>query len=261
MSACRLLLLRGLPILEQLRIEEALLRADTGSWCLVHTEAPPALVMGISARAEEVLHLPRIVAEGIPVVRRFSGGGTVYIDRNTLFVTFICNEEESGVACTPEAILRWSLEVYHPLIPDLAVRENDYVLGERKCGGNAQYLRRGRWLHHTSFLWEYDPEAMEAYVKMPPKMPRYRLQRPHRDFLTPLRPYFPDKEQLVSALKKVLATRFSVQEAEEGVVEALCARPHRRTCCEVTAHAVPLSFISETCEKYGKRGIRTLDTF
>eukprot|EP00968_Pinguiococcus_pyrenoidosus_P003776 scaffold251_cov230-Pinguiococcus_pyrenoidosus.AAC.7 len=32
--------------------------------------------------------------------------------------------------------------------------ENDYVVGDRKFGGNAQSITSGRWLHHTSFLFE-----------------------------------------------------------------------------------------------------------
>lgn len=29
--------------------------------------------------------------DGIPVLKRFSGGGTVIVDHNTVFTTFICN--------------------------------------------------------------------------------------------------------------------------------------------------------------------------
>ena len=32
-------------------------------------------------------------------------------------------------------------------------RENDYVLGDVKFGGNAQAVTRGDFVHHTSFLW------------------------------------------------------------------------------------------------------------
>lgn len=29
--------------------------------------------------------------DAIPVLKRFSGGGTVIVDKNTVFTTFICN--------------------------------------------------------------------------------------------------------------------------------------------------------------------------
>jgi lipoate-protein ligase A len=31
--------------------------------------------------------------DSIPVIKRFSGGGTVIVDENTLFVTFVCDDE------------------------------------------------------------------------------------------------------------------------------------------------------------------------
>ena len=44
--------------------------------------------------------------------------------------------------------------------PQFSLRENDYVLGAHKIGGNAQSIVKGRWVHHTSFLWDFDPAKM-----------------------------------------------------------------------------------------------------
>lgn len=38
-------------------------------------------------------------------------------------------------------------------------------------GGNAQAITKGRWLHHTSFLWSFDPANM-LYLQMPEKRVR-----------------------------------------------------------------------------------------
>lgn len=51
---------------------------------------------------------------------------------------------------------------------------SDYVFGDRKFGGNAQSIIRNRWIHHTSFLWDYNVRNM-AYLKLPSKVPQYRL--------------------------------------------------------------------------------------
>lgn len=71
-------------------------------------------------------------------------------------------------------------------LPSFSLRENDYVLGERKVGGNAQSIVNGAWLHHTSFLWDYDQENM-AYLTIPQKKPEYRGDRNHDDFLVKLK--------------------------------------------------------------------------
>jgi hypothetical protein len=50
------------------------------------------------------------------------------------------------------------------------------VFGERKFGGNAQAITNKRWLHHTSFLWDFDPANMAALTN-PAKQPDYRQVR------------------------------------------------------------------------------------
>lgn len=47
------------------------------------------------------------------------------------------------------------------------------MFGERKFGGNAQAITKGRWLHHTSFLWDFRDERMRL-LKHPGKAPEYR---------------------------------------------------------------------------------------
>ena len=61
----------------------------------------------------------------------------------------------------PEEIMRWSAEIYRDVIPQFHLRENDYVLGNLKFGGNAQYICKESWIHHTTLLWDYDPALYE----------------------------------------------------------------------------------------------------
>ena len=49
----------------------------------------------------------------------------------------------------------------------------DYCFGERKFGGNAQAITRQRWLHHTTFLWDFDDARMDL-LKHPANAPAYR---------------------------------------------------------------------------------------
>lgn len=71
-------------------------------------------------------------------------------------------------------------------LPLLKLQENDYVMGDNKIAGNAQCITKEGWLHHTSFLWNYDPNNMERYLTLPNKRPTYRKDRAHSQFLTSL---------------------------------------------------------------------------
>jgi lipoate-protein ligase A len=182
----------NLPIYEQLLLEEHLLRHESENYIVVNTGSSPAIVLGISGKAPELVHLDKLPSY-IPLIRRFSGGGTVIIDEGTVFVTFICNKSLHDFAPYPEPILRWAASMLQPAIPGLELRENDFVIGERKCGGNALYIKKDRWLVHTSFLWNYTPDRMQL-LKHPPKTPPYRAGRSHEDFLCRLSSFLPHKE-------------------------------------------------------------------
>lgn len=225
MDKLYLLDLGSRPIFEQLRLEEALLRTSALNICLVNRGSPRTIVMGISGNPERLLHTSQVQSDRIPVIRRFSGGGTVIVDEDTLFISFLMTKEAVPVAPFPEPILRWSSELYEQSwnLPGFRLVENDYVIGEHKCGGNAQYIRQGRWLHHTSFLWDYSPTNME-YLRLPEKRPRYRADRPHSEFLCRLRDHAESKEVLVKRLYTELSKRFELSEMEEPREFV----PHRR---------------------------------
>ena len=74
-------------------------------------------------------------------------------------------------------------------LPSFQLRENDYVLGERKIGGNAQTITGDSFLHHTSFLWDWDNTNMD-YLALPDKRPDYRGDRSHEDFLVRLKDHY-----------------------------------------------------------------------
>lgn len=224
-----LLLLENFPIYDQLRVEEALLRVDDRNWCVLNIGSPPAIVMGISGKAELLIDRVLMHQCPVPLIRRFSGGGTVFVDHNTCFVTWICNTEHTDVACCPSKVHQWTEKFYQSAFPSLemCLQESDYVIGNRKFGGNAQYLSKKRWLHHSSLLWDYNLENMR-YLLMPKKIPLYRQQRFHEEFLCRLRDYFPTKESLKEQIHVALYQHFHIEKGSLEEVMKLTKLEHRK---------------------------------
>ncbi len=206
-----LLRLKSYPIYEQLLLEEKLLRSGKDNWCLINEGSSPAIVMGISGKKEELVDCQKAVKDKIPLIKRFSGGGTVVVDEDTLFITFICQKTLHSFPSYPEPIMRWAETLYKEAFdhPEFSLKENDYVLGNKKCGGNAQYIRKERWLHHTSFLWDYSEERMQTLLH-PKKTPSYRAMRPHTEFLHRLKDSFPCKNTCIENCIRALRNRFQV---------------------------------------------------
>ncbi|MDB6081317.1 MAG: putative lipoate-protein ligase [Chlamydiia bacterium] len=221
--------LKNTPIFEQLAIEEALLRADDNNWCIINRGSTPAIVMGISGCADELINKERLAKIPLPVIRRFSGGGTVVIDEETLFVTFIFQKEDVDLGQCPRKIMQWTELLYQPVFQpeDFKLIETDYVIGERKIGGNAQYMTKSRWLHHTSFLWDYKLEFMQL-LQMPFRVPEYRKSREHTAFIDCLKNYYPSIDFLKDKLIHTLRLRFDLLPSSESRITQIMQKPHRK---------------------------------
>jgi len=203
--------LKNVSIFDQLLLEERLLREDTRNFCILNEGSSPAIVMGISGKPEELIQFEAAQNLNFPIIQRFSGGGTVVIDEDTLFVTFLCNKKEFEFPAYPEKIMKWTERFYQNAFPirEFALRENDFVIGDFKCGGNAQYIKKERWLQHTSFLWNFCPQKM-ASLLIPRKTPAYREGRSHVDFLCTLNKKLPSKEAFFEHIKKELSMQFEI---------------------------------------------------
>ncbi|KAK4263708.1 hypothetical protein QN277_029087 [Acacia crassicarpa] len=218
----KLIRLKGVPILEQLHLEERLLRTSSDNWCLINDGTnSPAIVMGLSGKLSELVEVRSVLQDQVPVIRRFSGGGTVIVDQGTIFVTLICNKEAvPDIQPFPPSIMSWSGQLYSEVfegIGDFQLRENDYVFGDRKFGGNAQSIIKHRWVHHTSLLWDYEVKNM-AYLKLPAKAPNYRLARGHNDFVCRMKEFLP-RYEFVERTIKAIRSRFSLEPVADNIAD------------------------------------------
>lgn len=224
--------LNRIPILQQLQWEEALLRTDQRNWCLINRGSPPAIVMGISGQIDQLISIEHLEKKPIPVIRRFSGGGTVVIDENTLFVTIICQSEALAVHPYPRPLMQWAADLYRPLFSEkFNLQENDFVMGEKKWGGNAQSILKGRWLHHSSLLWDFHPDRMD-YLLMPEKRPAYRGDRTHGDFLCRLKDHW-SGASIEKAILEQLSNHFTLEQGEISDIEYAASLPHRKATTEI----------------------------
>ncbi|WP_213318734.1 lipoate--protein ligase family protein [Chlamydiifrater volucris] len=225
-NKCFLIYLKNTPIYQQLLVEEALLRCDSRNICLININPPSSIVLGISCNPIEDLFIENVLEDNIPVVRRYSGGGTVYLDQDTIMVSWIISENKPSLS--PQDILLRSYTTYAPIFPpSFAIQGNDYVFDSKKFGGNGQYMQKGRFVHHTSFLWDMNLEKITRYLKLPQKQPDYRKNRSHSDFLTTLKPLFTKKETFVEALIERISNCIPLEKVKEESLSPFLEKEHR----------------------------------
>jgi hypothetical protein len=64
-------------------------------------------------RVSELVEIQPVLRDQVPVVRRFSGGGTVIVDEGTVFATFICSKAAvGGLQPFPRDIMTWTGQLY-----------------------------------------------------------------------------------------------------------------------------------------------------
>lgn len=179
-------------IAANLALDEALLiEADEGRGpAIVRFWEPSeyAVVLGATRRLRDEVHLDACRADGVPVLRRSSGGGTVLIGPGTLNVTVILPDTAgpglSAVDAAQQHVLgRMARAIRQAGAPVDVRAHGDLVLGDRKCGGSAQRRLRRWFLVHCSILYDFPIDRIPRYLAMPARQPEYRRGRPHVDFL------------------------------------------------------------------------------
>lgn len=179
-------------IAANLALDEALLiEADEGRGPAVVRFWEPtgfAVVLGATRRLRDEVHREACRADGVPVFRRSSGGGTVLIGPGTLNVTVVLPDTAGPGLSTVDAaqqhvVGRMARAIRQAGSPVGVRAHGDLVLGDRKCGGSAQRRLRRWFLVHCSILYDFPIDRIPRYLAMPARQPEYRQGRPHVDFL------------------------------------------------------------------------------
>ncbi len=176
-----------------------------------------AVVMGAGGKEDIDVNSERCLAEGVPILRRKSGGGTVLLGSGCLIFSLVLRYERAPQLRDVNASYRWILGRISKCLSVFAPVEMagicDLVTAEKKFSGNAQHRKRNSVLHHGTILYQFPLEQMERYLNMPERQPEYRKGRPHSDFVT----NFPaTRSQIIEALANEFADLQFSQPANSG---------------------------------------------
>ncbi len=151
-------------------IFEARLREDVPNTLHLYRRKPAAVSIGRYQRIENVVNLEYCRERGIDIIRRMSGGGTIYTDTNCLEYSIIVDqghpkipmdlEGSFNVICTGIVTSLKSLNIdasYKPI--------NDVLVKGRKISGSAQRRRRVL-LQHGTLLVDADFESMSKALRV-----------------------------------------------------------------------------------------------
>lgn len=126
----------------------------------------PSIIIGKHQNAFAEINQQFTNEHKIKVVRRLSGGGTVFHDLGNLNFCFIRNGKE-GNLIDFKKFTQPILEVLHQLgIPAERSGRNDLIINGLKFSGNAEHVYKNRTLHHGTLLFSARLEDLRTALKV-----------------------------------------------------------------------------------------------
>lgn len=178
----------------------------------------PCIVMGRFQKRDHEINEEYITKQKLPVLKRFSGGGTVYHDKGTLNFTLIKNRKNifhsSRIleeAAWISGIIKTSIEglVTNNKSELIIDRRSNIFNGQRKIMGIAIALSGSNFLYHASILIDTDLAALNNSILQEPNYPETgkRFVKSIRSPVMNLRELIPvDTENLINLLKTAILT-------------------------------------------------------
>lgn len=125
-----------------------------------------AIIVGKHQNTNLEVDMEFVEKQGIKIVRRLSGGGAVYHDLGNINYTFIVDAKGSN---TLDFALFCKQIVQ--VLATLGVKaeisgRNDITIGGKKFSGNAQYIKKGRIMHHGTIMFDSDLEVLTAALRV-----------------------------------------------------------------------------------------------
>ena len=147
-----------------LAIEELLLKNRKEEYLILGINNP-SLIIGKHQSAHREINTIFATRNKIPVIRRISGGGTVFHDMGNLNFTFITNSEPGKQI----DFRKHTLSVIG-FLSSLGVEatfegKNDLKIDGLKISGNAEHIHRNRVLHHGTLLFSTSPDLMRNSLR------------------------------------------------------------------------------------------------
>jgi lipoate-protein ligase A len=147
-----------------LAAEEFLLRNRTEDFLVIGVNNP-SVIIGKHQVAHREADTKFITGNNIPVIRRMSGGGTVYHDRGNINFSFII-QSRSGFQINFRKYTRPVIEFLASLGIDSSLEgRNNIRVNGLKISGNAEHVYRERVLHHGTLLFSADTDKMKRSLR------------------------------------------------------------------------------------------------
>lgn len=128
-------------------------------------QSEPSVIVGKHQNIMAEVNLKYTLRNNIPVIRRISGGGTVYHDFGNLNYTLIKTETNRERLIDFKNFLEPILHFLKNLDLNTGFQgKNNLVVNGRKFSGNSAHVFKNRVMHHGTLLFDTDLDKLEKVI-------------------------------------------------------------------------------------------------
>lgn len=210
---------------ESAAMDEAILEAhvagEVPDTLHFYRRSSPTISMGYFQKVQESVDTAECERRVVSIVRRKSGGSSIYTDSGQLIYGLVLHEKELPadrtdsfrVVCSAlaEALRSFAIDArFRPM--------NDIEVEGRKISGNAQLRRKGSVLQHGTILVDTDMTAMDSVLRVV-QSKRESVVRPSDRIVTmaSLLGTVPDMDEVKRHVADELASKFKVRFEHKGL--------------------------------------------
>lgn len=152
------------------------------------------VVLGSSNKACKEVKQSECVEDGVPILKRYGGGGTVVLHSGCVVVSlgiWVAHYYDNTryFRVINDAVIKTLRSEWSDLSDLGQDGLSDLTYGARKVAGTSLFRSRNYLLYQASLLVDPKVDLMERYLQHPSREPEYRQGKSHRDFVSGLADY------------------------------------------------------------------------
>lgn len=223
-----------------LALEEYLFYQEKEEFALFYVNSP-SVIIGCNQVWENEVDADYCTQQGIPVLRRMSGGGAVYHDSGNLNYSFITNQSDNRTSLSAEFLQPVVAALTHFGFQAVVGKRKDLWLPDgNKISGTASHIAAKRELHHGTLLYNSDLDKLAGALNPVKKEQKTKgiasVPSPVKNIIDYLREYqlliYKNEEffvQLIHQIKYVLAISetFVLDSTADERINLLAASKYR----------------------------------
>lgn len=125
------------------------------------------IVVGRNQNTAAEIHQKHVALDDVTVIRRNTGGGTVFHDLGNLNYSLIYTDERDLSKDLFKETISPVIDCLNKLgVPANLRGKNDIEAAGKKISGNAMWKHKNRTLHHGTLLFNVDLEKLNSYLNI-----------------------------------------------------------------------------------------------